>query len=77
MYKTVMLDGYLVGLELLYGFLFLRMKIYSYWLLQAKTLGQKALNYIPTSCSNTKFLILVTFLNLAPYIRVKRMTKQK
>ena len=25
----------------------------------------KALNYIPTSCSRAKFLILVTFLNLA------------
>ena len=35
------------------------------WHLQAKTLDQIALNYIPTSWSRDKFLILVTFLYLA------------
>ena len=36
--------------------------------MQAKTLNQTALNYIPTSWPCAKYLILVTFLNL-PLIR--------
>ena len=59
--KTIALDVKPVGFELLFEFLF-RAKIYMYvyfgWCLQAKALNSKALNYIPTSLSCAKFLIL-------------------